>query len=102
MDTTAILFPNVHLTDVEGNKVEVNGGVYHDQFKDFTLDLHVDAHYALVFDNNKKGEMLQGSVYATGHVDVTGNEDDILVFADATTSKNSRFRLSIDNVSSAY
>ena len=102
MDTTAILFPNVHLTDVEGNKVEVNGGVYHNQFKDFTLDLHVDAHDALVFDNNKKGEMLQGSVYATGHVDVTGNEDDILVFADATTSKNSRFRLSIDNVSSAY
>ena len=102
MDTTAILFPNVHLTDVEGNQVEVNGGVYHDQFRDFTLDLHVDAHDALVFDNNKKGEMLQGSVYATGHVDVTGNEDDILVFADATTSKNSRFRLSIDNVSSAY
>lgn len=102
MDTTAILFPNVHLTDAEGNKVEVNGGVYHNQFQNFTLDLHVDAHDALVFDNNKKGEMLQGSVYATGHVDVTGNEDDILVFADARTSKNSRFRLSIDNVSSAY
>lgn len=102
MDTTAILFPNVHLTDAEGNKVEVNGGVYHDQFRDFKLDLHVDAHDALVFDKNKKGEMLQGSVYATGHVDVTGNEDDILVFADATTSKNSKFRLSIDNVSSAY
>ena len=102
MDTTSILFPNVHLTDAEGNKVEVNGGVYHDQFRDFKLDLHVDAHDALVFGNNKKGEMLQGTVYATGHVDVTGNEDDILVFADARTSKNSRFRLSIDNVSSAY
>ena len=102
MDTTAILFPNVHLTDAEGNPVEVNGGVYHDQFRDFTLDLHVDAHDALVFNNNKKGEMLQGSVYASGHVDVTGNEDDILVFADARTSKNSKFRLSIDNVSSAY
>jgi len=102
MDTTAILFPNVHLTDPEGNPVEVNGGVYHDQFRDFTLDIHVDAHNALVFDSNKKGEMLQGSVYASGHVDVTGSEDDILVFADARTSKNSKFRLSIDNVSSAY
>lgn len=102
MDTTAILFPNVHLTDAEGNKVEVNGGVYHDQFRDFKLDLHVDAHDALVFDKNKKGEMLQGSVYASGHVDVTGSEDDILVFADARTSKNSKFRLSIDNVSSAH
>ena len=102
MDTTYIGFPNVHLTDAEGNKVEVNGHVYHDQFKTFQLDLHVDAHDALVFDNNKKGETIQGQVYATGHVDVTGSDDDILVMADARTSRNSRFRLSIDNVSSAY
>ena len=101
MDTTAILFPNVHLTDMEGNKVEVNGGVYHDQFRDFALDIHVDAHEALVFDNNKKGEMIQGRVYANGHVDVTGDEDDILVVADAVTTKNSQFRLSLDNASSA-
>jgi hypothetical protein len=101
MDTTAILFPNVHLTDTEGNKVEVNGGVYHDQFKDFTLDIHVDAHHALVFDNNTKGESIQGHVYADGHVDVTGPEDDIIVSADAVTTKNSSFRLSLDNASSA-
>ena len=102
MDTTAILFPNVHLTDAEGNKVEVNGGVYHDQFRDFALDIHVDAHDALVFDSETKGEMLQGHVYASGHVDVTGDERDILVAADAVTSKNSRFRLSVDNVANAY
>ena len=52
MDTTAILFPNVHLTDAEGNAVEVNGAIHHDQFKTFNLDLHVDAHYELVFDQN--------------------------------------------------
>ena len=46
--------------------------------------------------------MLQGKVYATGHVDVTGPETDILVTADAVTSRNSRFRLSLDNASSAY
>lgn len=102
MDTTAIIFPNVHLTDVEGNPIEVYGRINHDQFKTFDLDLHVDAHDALVFDNNKKGEMIQGSVYATGHVDVTGSDDDIVVVADARTSRNSRFRLSIDNVSNAY
>ena len=102
MDTTAILFPNVHLVDADGNPVEVNGGVYHEQFRDFRLDLHVDAHDALVFGTEKKGEMLQGKVYATGHVDVTGDERDILVTADAVTSKNSRFRLSLDNTSSAY
>ena len=102
MDTTAILFPNVHLTDAEGNAVEVNGGVYHDQFRDFNLDIHVDAHNALVFDSEKKGEMLQGHVYASGHVDVTGDERDILVAADAVTSRNSRFRLSVDNVANAY
>ena len=102
MDTTAILFPHVHLVDAEGNKVEVDGGVHHDQFRDFVLDIHVDAHNALVFDTERKGEMIQGHVYANGHVDVTGPENDILVFADAVTYKNSRFRLSLDNTSSAY
>lgn len=102
MDTTAVLFPNVHLTDAYGNPVEVNGGVHHRKFKDWNLDIHVDAHDALVFNPSKPGEMLQGSVFATGHVDVTGSADDILVMADARTSKNSKFRLSIDNASSAY
>ena len=101
MDTTSIAFPHVHLQDAEGNPVEIRGAIHHDQFKDFSLDLHVDAHEALVFDSDKKGEMLQGHVYANGHVDVTGSEDDLVVAADAVTTKNSRFRLSVDNVSSA-
>lgn len=103
MDTTSILFPNVHLTDSEGYPVEVNGGIYHNQFRDFQLDLHVDVHDALAFNlPDKEGEMLQGKVYASGHVDVTGTEQDILVDADAVTSGKSRFRLSLDNTSSAY
>ena len=101
MDTTAIRFPNVHLKDAEGNPVTINGAITHDQFRDFELDLHVEAQDALVFDSEKKGEMLQGHVYASGTVDVTGPENDILVAADAVTSRNSRFRLSVDNVSSA-
>ena len=102
MDTTAILFPDVHLTDVEGHPVHLTGAIHHDQFRDFVLDLHVDADNALVFDSDQPGEMLRGQVYATGHVDVTGHESDILVAANARTAKNSHFRLSLDNASSAY
>lgn len=102
MDTTSIRFPNVHLTDAYGNPVEINGAIHHDQFKSYDLDLHVDAHDALVFDSNEPGDMIQGSVFATGHVDVTGNSRDVLVQADARTSRNSKFRYSIDNTSSAY
>ncbi len=102
MDTTSIEFPHVHLQDAEGNPVEISGAIHHNQFKDFNLDLHVDAHEALVFDSEKKGDMLQGHVYANGHVDVTGPENDLLVAADAVTTKNSSFRLSVDNVASAY
>ena len=102
LDTTAIKFPHVHLTDKEMHPVELDGAIYHDQFRDFVLDLHVDAHEALVFDKDKTGEMLRGHVYATGHVDVTGPDKDILVFADAVTAHNSTFRLSIDQASYAY
>lgn len=102
LDSTSIRFPNVHAQDIDGNMVVVNGTINHEQFHDFVLDLHVDAHNALVFDLNKKGEMLQGKVYANGHVDVTGHERDLLVAANAVTSGKSQFRLSVDNVSSAY
>lgn len=102
MDTTAILFPQIHLRDPEGNQLEVNGGVYHDQFRDFQLDLHVDVYDALAFNMpDKEGEMLQGKVYASGRVDVTGSEDNILVNANAITAGKSRFRLSLDNTASA-
>ena len=101
MDTLSIEFPHIHLTDVEGNKVELDGAIYHYQFRDFAMDLHVDAKNALIFDKQQRGEMLQGHVYAKGHVDVTGDEKDLLIAADARTSRNSRFRLSVDKVSSA-
>ena len=102
MDTTTILFPNVHLVDAENHPVLVNGDISHDQFRDFVLNLHVHARNALVFDKNRSGEMLQGHVYASGFVDVTGEETDILVHADANTARNSTFRLSLDNAASAY
>lgn len=102
LDTTMIRFPQVHARDAEGHMVLVNGGIHHNQFRDFVLDLHVDTYNALVFNTNKQGEMLQGKVYANGHVDVTGHEDDILVSANAVTTGKSQFRLSVDNVSSAY
>ena len=103
MDTLAIRFPNVHLTDVEGHPVTVNGEITHYQFTNFHLDLHVDADNALVFDQPfQQREMLQGHVYAVGHVDVTGHEQDIHVNATAQTAGKSSFRLSLDNVSSAY
>ena len=103
MDTTVIRFPNVHVTDAEGHRVLVNGNLYHKQFQNFRLDIHADARDALVFDfPDKEGEMLQGHVYATGHADVTGDEMNIFVNADAVTSGKSRFRLNLDNTSSAY
>lgn len=102
MDSTSIRFPEVHARDAEGYMVLVNGGISHEQFQDFVLDLHVDAYDALVFNASKQGEMLQGNVYANGHVDITGHESDILVAANAVTTGKSQFRLSVDNVSSAY
>jgi hypothetical protein len=102
LDTTSIRFPHVHLVDAERNGVLLNGEIQHTQFHDFVLNLNVNATNALVFDKTKPGEMIQGHVYATGRVDVVGPENDILVQANARTSRTSRFRLSLDNTSSAY
>ena len=101
MDSTSIRFPNLHLTDTCGNQLTLDGAIYHDNLSSFTLDLHADLEDALAFDRTEPGDM-QGTVFASGHVDITGPDNDILVQADAVTSRNSHFRYSIDNMSSAY
>lgn len=102
MDSTAIRFPNIHLTDEEGHPLLLNGELNHNSFKDFQFNLGLDVDHAMAIHMpDKEGEMLQGKVYASGHVQVAGDEKVVRLNADAKTVGNSRFRLSIAGPGSA-
>ncbi len=102
MDSCAIRFPKMVLKDDDGNPVEFEGKITHDQFRDFGFHLIAKPHKGMVLDlPYKAGETMQGRVYAEGEAYIDGDERLITVTADAKTANKSQFRFSLGSASTA-
>lgn len=103
MDSTSIIFPDIHLTDDEGNPLYFNGLLTHDEyFRDFKLDLSGHCRHTLAFDfPAKEGQLMAGHVYADGDFFLEGPDYDLKFTADAKAVGKSNFRISVDGASSA-
>lgn len=88
LDSISLTLPHLTLHDDEGNIVLLNGGIQHDgSWKDLRFDLDVDAQNAIVIDIPNEGDQLYGGkVYGRGHVDILGNNNDVQITANATTT----------------
>lgn len=103
MDSTSIIFPDINLTDDEGNPLYFNGVITHDEyFRNFKLDLSGHCRHTLAFDfPAKPGQFMAGHVYADGDFFLEGPDYDLKFTADARAVGKSNFRISVDGVSSA-
>ena len=103
MDSTSIIFPDIHLTDDEGNPLYFNGLLTHDEyFRNFKLDLSGHCRHTLAFDfPAKAGQFMAGHVYADGDFFLEGPDYDLKFTADAKAVGKSNFRISVDGASSA-
>ena len=103
MDSTSIIFPDIHLTDDEGNPLFFNGLLTHDEyFRNFKLDLSGHCRHTLAFDfPAKAGQFMAGHVYADGDFFLEGPDYDLKFSADAMAVGKSNFRISVDGASSA-
>ena len=103
LDSTSIRFPNMVLHDEEGNELFFDGTLYHDDyFGDFKFDLVARPNHTLVFNLPYQAqEMLSGHTYATGEVRVFGDEQDVMLTANAIASGKSSFRFNIGYTYSA-
>lgn len=102
MDSTSIIFPNLAMWDSEGNDLFFNGIIHHDEyFRNFELDLHAVCNNTLAFNLPPSSQSIQGKVYATGSMDLTGKDTDLKLVANAICVGRSQFRLSLGGVSSA-
>ena len=103
MDSTSIIFPDINLTDDEGNPLYFNGVISHDEyFRNFKLDLSGHCRHTLAFDFPAKGgQFMAGHVYADGDFFLEGPDYDLKFTADAKAVGKSNFRISVDGASSA-
>lgn len=102
MDSTSIRFPHMILKDDDGNPIEFEGVITHDQFQKFGFHLVAKPHRGMVLDlPYKAGETMQGRVYAEGAAYIDGDERLISITADAKTAGKSQFRFSLGSASTA-
>jgi len=102
LDTTRISFPHVHIHDAEGHTGLVQGELTHQLFKDFRFHITADVNDLLALDIPYSSQaMFYGKAYASGKVDIQGDERLTRIDVNATTRKNTDFYFCVTTASDA-
>ncbi len=93
-----IYFDNFKVTDENGNIGTINGGIYHDNFKNFRFELLADLNdYKVMNTKLADNNLFYGTVYATGGLSVEGTPNNFSIYAGATTEAGSKFILPMED-----
>lgn len=87
-----IAFNNIQLFDMKGHEASASGSVTHNYFKDFELDVDIDAqNFQFLNTEESQNELYYGTAYATGTVNITGPINKILIDIKAKTEQGTKF-----------
>jgi hypothetical protein len=87
-----IVFNNLRLTDSGNNTAVLNGTLKNNYFKDFHIDLSINARNFLSLNTTERdNELFYGRVFSTGIVKISGTPQNISMDISAKTEKNTEF-----------
>lgn len=90
----SFLFERFAFEDKEKNKGRINGGLYHNNFKNFRFDFNVFCMNMKIMNTTEKDNNdYYGTVYGTGSVKIAGNAKNFGIDVNARTAPNSVFVL---------
>ncbi|MDR2010730.1 MAG: translocation/assembly module TamB [Bacteroidales bacterium] len=90
----AILFNNFKIADEYNNPGTINGGLYHNNFRDLRFDFYVDANKMKLLNTTEKdNSKYYGTAYATATARIAGNGDKFGIDVVAKTEPNTVFVL---------
>lgn len=91
-----ISFRELTLKDVNGNRASMRGGISHDYFKDFILDITTGLENFQVLNTTiRDNESFYGTAYATGSLNIFGAANNLDITANATSQPNTRIFIPI-------
>lgn len=97
IDDHGVVCHNVRVSDAEGGKATLNGGLGWNRFKDIRLDAHL--HFTdmeLLDSQHAIGKGLYGRLYASGNAHVNGPSDNLNIEAEARSSRPGTVTLGSD------
>lgn len=96
-DTDEIITKNLRVTDEEGNKASLKGGVFYDGDKTFTLSLDANMNRFKILNTLKKdNDVYYGTAYATGRFSIAGPFSALTIDADLRTDRGTRLFIPLD------
>ncbi|MCA1800373.1 MAG: translocation/assembly module TamB, partial [Actinobacteria bacterium] len=89
---SSILLNNIVAVDDRGNSIIIDGEIRHKFFKEFGVDLSINATQAMVLNTKPKdNDMFYGTAFATGVIGIKSSESGIAFDISARTDRNTRF-----------
>jgi hypothetical protein len=97
LEQNLIGFKKLHLRDDEGNKAVIDGGLYHDSFKHFVVDIkgYMD-HFKVLNTTEKDNSLFYGEGIITGEMEMLGTFDDLQINANATSNKGTKIYIPLN------
>ncbi len=90
-------FDDFKVRDENGNIGTINGGLYHDNFKNFRFELLASLEDFKVMNTKlSDNNLFYGTVYASGGLTVEGTPNNFSIYAGATTGPDTKFVLPME------
>lgn len=91
-----ISFRGLELKDVNNNTARLRGGITHDNFANFILDLDASiTNFQVMNTSAADNDLFFGEAYATGNINVFGAANNLDLTANATSQPNTRVYIPI-------
>lgn len=98
INNDSIFFDNFKIRDENGNIGIINGGLYHDNFKNFRFGFLGNLEDFKVMNTKMSdNNLFYGTVYASGGITVEGTPNNLSIYAGATTGPNTKFVLPMED-----
>jgi hypothetical protein len=95
-----IIFNNLRLTDSGNNVATLNGSIKSTFFRDWVLDLSINARNFLSLNTTERdNELFYGRVFSTGIIKIAGTPKNIIMDISAKTEKNTEFNIPLSSSS---
>lgn len=98
IEDNIIKFQDIRIFDNKGNQAIINGNIKHDYYRNFDINLKIDANNFLLMNTTEQdNNRFYGTAYGSGIVDMSGPPKDLNIQVSLRTEKNTRFFLPLSS-----
>jgi hypothetical protein len=95
-DQNEIGFRGLNLVDIFNNRAQISGGIFHDGFNDFLVEINGNMNNFMVLNTTlKDNSMYYGQAVATGRLNVLGPFSNLNISVQATTNRGTNIFIPI-------